>query len=125
MYSVAKGEKKLYVFVSGGGDQVCATTDKKEALFWAYEDASYKIHDLRHKMPLKLTEEDETDFDVYVFEVTADNLIEIPFQDWMDEYYNLRRWEEKSEPYREYQRYLELKEKWEGEEPPEDPGPQP
>lgn len=125
MYSVAKGEETLYVFVGGGGDSVAVTTDKDEALFWAFDDASWRVGDLRHKMPLKLSEEDKANFDIYVFKVTKDNMVELPFQDWVDDYYANMKYEKKSEPYREYQRYLELKEKWEGKEAPPHPGPEP
>ncbi len=76
-------------------------------------------------MPLKLSEEDKANFDIYIFEVTGENLVKIPFQNWVDEYYDGMRFEKKAEPYREYQRYLELKEKWEGKDAPSHPGPEP
>ncbi len=119
MYSVALGEKKLYILVHAG-DVVAWSTNKEDVLFEAYEVAQYYINDFwRHKLPMKLTEDDIHSIDVYVFELDKESLVELPAQEWVDDYYIAQRDEKRAAPIREYKHYLELTEKWAGKAPPE------
>jgi hypothetical protein len=65
------------------------------------------------ELPKKLTDEDKASLDVHVFDLQEMKKLDLPFQDWVDDWYADKREAERDEEQREYKRYLELREKWE------------
>lgn len=67
---------------------------------------------LRPLMPLKVTEEVVHRFDVEVHQLDDNSKVSLPFQQWADDYYiDSKRWK-KDEEEREYERFVELYEKY-------------
>jgi hypothetical protein len=67
----------------------------------------------RHDLPKKLNAEDKASLDVHVFDLQEMRKLDLPFQEWVDEWYADKREADREEEQREYKRYLELREKWE------------
>jgi len=66
----------------------------------------------RHNLP-KNTKDEDFDPDVRVYYVSKKNELELPLQEWTDEYYQRQKEYVEKDKRREYKRYLELKEKYE------------
>lgn len=79
------------------------------AKMWVME----KIGDhYRHGLPLKVTKEIARDVDTYIYKLTNENLVELPLQAWFDEYHSDSEQSDIDEEMREWERYLELAEKF-------------
>jgi len=65
---------------------------------------------LRHNLPMKITPEEARRFDVKVYEIKEE--MELPFQKWVDEYYDEMRMQEIKDEERDYKRFLELYERF-------------
>jgi len=68
----------------------------------------------KHKLPMQVTPEIARAFDVRVYRCDHQSSVELPFQKWVDENYRHRQEWANGEDEREYKRYLELREKYEG-----------
>jgi len=66
---------------------------------------------MRHELPKKLTADDIRRFDIKVYEVNREQ-ITLPFQAFVDEYYDDMREQKRLDEEREYKRFLELYEKY-------------
>jgi hypothetical protein len=107
-----------YVVVPDGGgmdgEQLEVYEAEKEALQSCREQIDQQITDHhRHNLPLKVTPEIERRFDLRLFQTQGE--LELPFQEWVDDYYQQQQDWKKEREEQEYLRYLELKAKYENE----------
>jgi hypothetical protein len=102
--------KQKYVVV-WNGEITTEMFDLESALCEAHSFVDQYISDfLRYDLPMKITPEEARRFDVKVFELKDE--IELPLQEWVDQYYeDIKEWKEKAEE-REYKQFLELYEKF-------------
>ncbi|MBD3262535.1 MAG: hypothetical protein GF334_12855 [Candidatus Altiarchaeales archaeon] len=112
-------KKTWYVIVPIGGgmdgETIEVTDSMAEVIDFCREWVYQQICDHhRNNLPLRVTEEVKRQFDIEVFKTT--DTIELPFQEWADDYYRELKEGEKEDERREYERYLELKAKFEPEE---------
>lgn len=98
----------------------CHTSNSKEILQQAQWAVEQRICDhLRHALPLKVTEQVAREFDIRAFSLPREDQegvperLVLPYQKWVDEYYQSSLDDKKETEEREYKRYLELREQHE------------
>ncbi len=64
----------------------------------------------RHALPLKVTPEIAREMDIYIYKITSENRVELPFQQWFDEYHAEVEQGAVDDEECEWKRYLELAE---------------
>lgn len=93
--------------------------DSKEILTEARLAVDQHICDhLRHDLPFQVTEQTAREFDVRAFSLPREGQgvperLVLPYQQWVDEYYQRGLQDDKDSEERQYKYYLELREKHE------------
>jgi len=96
------------------GEVCCLTSDPEEAIEEARMAVYQYISDhKRHHLPLKMTDDEIRSMDVEVHILDSGSQIDLPYQQWVDDYYQEMQDDKKKEEEHEYKRFLELREKWE------------
>lgn len=113
-------DKIHYVLVSGGEvSYEDWAPDPKRILSEAQLHVQQYICDfLRHTLPIKVTPELEKRFDVRVYALATEEQgiperLDLPFQEWVDQFYQNLKNEAVEDLEREYKSFLRLREKWE------------
>lgn len=100
----------VYIF---GGEEAYFVADKEKTMMEVYDYVSYHICDfLRDQLPLKVTDDIIRDMDIKIFEVVSEKEVEIPFQKFVDEYYDNIKYDEKRQEETEYKNFLKLYKKY-------------
>ena len=87
--------------------------DKAEALNFARMAVDQKISaHHRHNLPVQVDSVVARELDVYVYEMHDATRLKLPFQQWFDDHYAETRAIKHQEEEREWNRYLELREKF-------------
>jgi len=96
-----------------GGEIYEDTESKKDAFMFAHNYVDQHITDfLKHDLPIKINEDMIRKIDVYVAKISNEDLVELPYQQWADEYYKDLKEDEKYMEEQEYKWFLELYEKF-------------
>lgn len=118
-------KKHLWVLVSGGEITYSVwESSPKEVL----NEARISVHDytsdfLRHDLPVKVDDALKARFDLDVYalpreEQGAPYRVDLPYQEWVDEYYTEMVQSEKEEVFHSFESYLERRDVWEGKPVP-------
>lgn len=102
----------LYILVQYG-DATDASNDLENLLEEAHERLDEHLSVFGGPRPFRVSPDDIHTFDLQVFKITDEAKVVLPFQEWVDEYYQARETELLSAEEAEYQRYLNLRTKWE------------
>jgi hypothetical protein len=92
-----------------GGEAAFSTSDMTHMLLEARTSFDQHITDHRRQdLPFKITEEDERWFDIEVHTLDGESQHELPFQEWLDDYYREEQAGRRQDEESEYRRFIEL-----------------
>ena len=106
-------DRELWIVLSGG-EAAGISSNRHEAINIARDIARERVSDFyRDLLPFKVTPVVIRDLDVEVHPCFSRTAEALPFQEWIDDLYRSRVEGEKTDAEREYQRFVELREKYE------------
>lgn len=109
--------EELYVYITYGEiEEAHVSNSLDDMLCYAHDHVTqYLVDHRRHEDGFEVTEEVAKDFDVKIYKVGE--TVDLPYQEWVDEFYAERRNWKVEDQNRDYEQYLRLKAKFEREDP--------
>lgn len=109
---VSENRQTMYALIVDGEIEYIGH-EKDVALKAAHSAVDQKISDHhRHRLPVHIDSTAAYELDVYVYEMNNDNRLDLPFQQWFDDYYAEMKEYDREQEEREWKHYLELREKF-------------
>ncbi len=104
---------KRYILMVGGefADVFLGKDYVLKETKWAVDQ--YISDFLRDALPIKITKGEAALFDIQVYEIGEDQIVDLPLQQWCDQYYQEMEDSAKEEEEVKYQRYLTAREEFE------------
>lgn len=106
-------ENEMFIVVAYG-EFYSSSHSRETAIGNARNVVDQHISDhMKHMLPLQVTDEVVRAFDVRVYACGPSSMVQLPFQEWVDENYRHREEYLKESEALEYKRFLELRSKYE------------